>query len=226
MKIEKLNFSNFAGGKVEASNSNLPPAPKNFSYFGKQNDAEEPEFTKSELSNKSVEAQKKGFEEGFNKGKEEVIQTALAIEQNTKLAVEQIAAQLTKFLAQYDEEKKNFMRNMVKVAMMAIQKISTKVIKENTEEVLLQAFEKASHVFAKQPEIRIKTKKIILEKIQDKVDNILKGQDFKGSVTYVPDESVVDGNCVIEWGTSGVSINSDESMKQIDETLSEYLKSI
>lgn len=224
MNITKLNLGNFAAGKAEETN--LPPAPKNFSYFGRKNDSEEPEFTKTDLSAKTVESQKKGFEEGYGKGKQEVMQTALALEQNTKAAVENIVANLSAFLAAYEEEKKNFMRSMTKVTIAAIQKIASKVIKENTEEVIMQALEKSASIIAKQPEIILKAKKEVLEKIQTKVDELLKAQDFKGKITYIPEENLPDGNCVMQWGESGVNINAPEVIKQIEESLSEYLKSI
>ncbi len=224
MKIEKLNLGNFAAGAAVATP--LPPAPKNFSYFGKKNNQEEAEFTKTDLSTKTTESEKKGFEAGFTKGKEEVIQTALLVEQSTKAAAESITSSLASFLKSYDEEKKNFMRNMTKVTIAAIQKIAHKVITENSETVIMQALEKSASIISKQPEIIFKAKKIIIEKIQVKVDELLKAQDFKGTITYVADETCPDGNCVLQWGESGVNINAAEVVKQIEESLSEYLKSI
>lgn len=224
MNITKLNLGNFAAGKAEEVV--LPSAPKNFSFFGKKGIQEEPEFTKTDLTLKTAESQKKGFEEGFSKGKEETLQTAVILEQTTKATIEAMAAQLAKFMTDYEEEKKNYMRNMVKLTMMAIQKIAEKTIKENTEQVIMQALEKSAAVFTKQPEIILKTKKSALDKIQPRMDDLLKAQDFKGKITYLADETLIDGNCLLQWGESGVNINSVEVIKQIDESLAEYLKSI
>ncbi len=224
MKIEKLNLGNFAAAKTE--NAVLPPAPRNFKYFAQRPDHEEPEFTKSDISTKSKEGYDKGLDDGYNKGKQEVTQGALLIEQQTKAAVENITNGLKTFLAQFEEEKKKYMRDMAKVTIIAIQKIANKTIKENSEEIILQALEKAVPVFVAQPEIIFKAKKIILEKITDKVDNLLKAGDFKGKITYSNDETIADGNCILEWGESGISINGSESLKQIEEIISEYLKSI
>ena len=223
MKIEKLDLGKF--GINKAVESALPHAPKNFSFFGKSED-QQIEFTRAELTAKTNESQKKGFDDGYLKGKDEVMQGALAVEQSTKAAIDGLAANMAKFLASYEEEKKNFMRNMTKVTISAIQKIAHKAIKENAEEVIFQALEKSSAIFTKQPEVVLKAKKDVIEKIRARLDESLKTHDFKGKISYHPDESCADGNCIIEWGESGVNINADEMVKQIEETLSEYLKSI
>ena len=224
MKITKLNLGTFAN--ITTPQVDVTPAPKNFKYFAQKPSVEEPEFTKTDIASKTTEGFNKGLEQGYSKGKEETIQNALLIEQSTKAAVESVVGSLTKFLAQFEEEKKKYMRDMAKVTIIAIQKIAQKTIKENSEEIILQALEKAAPVFTSQPEIIFKAKKIILEKIRDKVDNLLKTNEFKGKITYVGDETVSDGNCVLEWGESGISINSNEALKQIEEIISEYLKSI
>jgi len=227
MNITKLNLGSF--GKEAAEGAHLThhhALAKNFSYFGKKEAREEPEFTKADLASKSKENHQQGYDEGYKKGKEETVQAVLLIEQETKMVAENIVNQLAGFLQSYEEQKKEYLRNMTKMTMIAIKRISEKVIKENTEEVLLQALEKSAAAFTRQAEITMKAKKNTLEKIQDKVDNILKAKDFRGVVRYVPDEAVAIGSCVIEWGESGVSINSSEVLKQIEENISEFLKSI
>jgi flagellar biosynthesis/type III secretory pathway protein FliH len=225
MKITKLNLGNLVNTQNEQQQI-LPPAPKNFSYFAKKAVVEEPEFTKTDLNSRVQTSHNEGVEKGYSKGKEEIIQTALALEQNTKIAVDGLVSNLGKFLSEYEGFKKQYMRDMAHVTILAVQKIAAKTIKENSEEIILQALEKSSQVFLKQPEIIFKAKKIILEKIQGKVDNILKAQEFKGKTIFVADETIADGNCVLEWGESGISINGEESMKKIEEIISEYLKSI
>ncbi len=223
MAVQKMTFTDLAAGNK--SPALTPDVPKNFSFFGKKPE-EEAEFTKTQLESKQHQAKQEGFNEGKQQGFSEATSNAVAIEQSTRATIENIAAQLTGFLAEYEEQKKNFMRDMVRVTLVAIKMLSEKLIKENTEEVLMQALERSSHIFTKQPQITLRAKKIILEKITDRVDNIIKGKDIKGSVTYVADDSVAEGSCVLEWAESGISINSAETMKQVEETLSEYLKSI
>ncbi len=223
MKITKFDLGNFNAAKPSEP---LPVAPKNFSYFGKKEEKEQPEFTKTELDSKLTSEYKKAYEEGYNKGKEEVTQNALLLEQTTKGAVEKITIQIAEFLKSYEEEKKNYQRNMVKVTIAAIKKLTEKALKENSEQVLLEALERSANVFSGQPEIIFRAKKNILDKIKDKVDNILKEHDFKGTITYVPDETIDEGNCLLEWGKSGLSINSNEAMQEIENILSEYIKSI
>jgi flagellar biosynthesis/type III secretory pathway protein FliH len=227
MTISKLNLGSFVSGKpADQSKPAFISAPKNFKFFAQSAPVEEVEFTKTDLNKKNTEGYTKGLDEGYSKGKDEVTKTALALEQTTKATVDVVANNLKKFLDEFDEQKKKYMRDMAKVTIIAIQKIAEKTIKENSEEIILQALEKASLVFTTQPEIIFKAKKIILEKIRDKVDNILSNSEFKGKITYVNDETIADGNCVLEWGESGISINAGETLKQIEEIISEYLKSI
>jgi len=223
MKIEKLNLGNFAAGRAETA---LPATPKNFSYFGKKAEVEEAEFTRTDLDSRLQETSKKAQEEGYTKGKEEVMHTVLAVENTTKAAAETLVASLTKFFTDYEEQKNVFMRSMVSVTIAAIKKISEKTIKENSEDVIYQALEKSAAIIAKQPEVIIKAKKISLEKLQARIETLIAGQDFKGTLSFVADESCIDGNCVIQWGESGININAEEIVKQVEEVLSEYLKSI
>jgi len=225
MKISKLNLGKLAAGRPEAA-PQQHPAPKNFKFFAQSANIEEPEFTKADLTSKSREGYSKGVEEGYSKGKDEIMQNVLVVEQNTRAAVDGMVNNLKDFLDRFEEDKKKYMRDMAKVTIIAIQKIANRTIKENSEDIIIQALEKASHVFVAQPEVIFKAKKIVLEKIRDKVDNILKDKEFKGKVIYTADETIADGNCVLEWGESGISINGNEALKQIEEIISEYLKSI
>lgn len=223
MNIKKINLSDLAANKEEVI---LPPAPKNFSFFAKKDNMEEPEFTKSHLKIQVEESSKNSFEQGYIKGKEEVTKTALLLEQNTEQVINNIAIQLTEFLSGFEEFKKNYMREMTKITMLAISKICKNIIKENSEEVVFQALKQSSEIFSKHPEIIFKCKQVTLEKIKDKLDKLLNELNYKGTVTYVADDNLADGSCVLEWGKSGTSINSIEVLKQIEETLSEHLKSI
>jgi flagellar biosynthesis/type III secretory pathway protein FliH len=223
MNIKKINLADLAVNKEEVA---LPPAAKNFSYFAKKENIEEPEFTKSHLNTKVEESSKNSFEQGYSKGKDEVIKTALQIEQNTEAAIKQVVVQLTEFLNSFEEYKKSYMREMTKITMLAISKICKNVIKENSEDVIFQALQQSSEVFSKHPEIIFKCKQVTLEKIKDKLDKLTKEFNYNGTITYVADDSLQDGSCVLEWGKSGTSINSVEVLKQIEETLSEHLKSI
>jgi flagellar biosynthesis/type III secretory pathway protein FliH len=223
MNIKKLNLNDLASNKEVVE---LPIASKNFSYFAKKDNVEEPEFTKSYVAKQVEDSSKNSFEQGYNKGKEEIIKTALQLEQNTENAIKQVALQLTEFLNSFEEYKKNYMREMTKITMLAISKICKNVIKENSEEVIFQALEKSSEVFSKHPEIVFKSKNSVLEKIKDKLEKLTKELNYKGTISYIADESLTDGSCVLEWGKSGTSINSMEVLKQIEETLSEHLKSI
>lgn len=228
MKISKLNLTDFSESNVSKQAEPVQDiSDKEFVPFGKEEEEEEqPEYTKTQLDQKVEEAYRKGLEEGKSAGVQETQQTVLTVEQNVEQSVQKVLEALTTALSQFEEEKKSYQNDLGKIAHHTIKKILDKKIEENFEDIIISSFEKMFPAIIKEPNISIKMNPASLEKVKSKMEKIISKNKFKGDIEFVADESLSGDVCQVEWERSGINFDLKEKIKEIDEIINEYIKSM
>lgn len=227
MKIFKLNLTNLdEKSSTDLIVENVGIAEEDFKPFGYKEDEEKPEYTASELKAQIQEAYQKGLTEGKNLGVQETTQAVLSVEQSAEQGVQSILTQLTTALSEIESQKAAFKQDMSKLTHHVIKKILDEKIKEDFDELILKAFEQILPIISKEPKIEIIMETNLLEKVQPKIHKVITDNKFKGEIEFIPDPSCPPETCRVEWSSSGINFDLKEKIKEIDEIINEYIKSI
>ena len=225
MEIKKLDLQDISGSNVGSSAPSVKKNDKDFTYFG--NVYDEPlEYTKSHLQEVKKENYQRGLDEGYKKGSEEVMAKSLEIENAAKEVISQISSNLTEAINKLEQDKREFTIAMAKIVKSAVEKAGMKVIDDDRADVILKMLEKAAHEFKEVPKLSIRVNEEIFENINKKVSATFQSSGYKGTVEVQQDNTVEPRACRIEWDRTGINVNAEEKIKEIDSILNEYIKSL
>lgn len=228
MNITRIPLTDFAtGNQVDlASIENKTPVVRSFNYFGEKPVEEEKEYTKTQHLEEIKKAEEKAFEEGYQKGKSEM-DTYISTE-DIKIK-EQISGMMSRFSESFGTFKKQideFRIETAKIAAYAVKKIFADKVNEKIGEIILDALSKSSDLIKKEPTLKIKATKKVIDNTKGSIEEFFKTQGLNIKLTYEEAQDANDASILIEWEDSGIKIDLNERMQETDKILAEFIKSL
>lgn len=229
MKISKLDLQdlskNISSTQISEETA-ISTQETGFIPFGRNDELENPEYTKSQLEATVNEAYQKGLNEGKQIGIQETNQNVLSVEQSSEQKIQRILTSLTAALNEFEQHKVNLKQDMGKLTHHIIKKILKEKIDENFENMILESFEKILPIISQEPKISIIMETTTMAQTQNKIEKIIASNNFTGEIDFIPNPNLSKEDCRVEWNKNGINFDLNEKIKEIDEIIIEYIKSI
>ena len=234
MEIKKFEFlklgadasQNAALAASTALNQVEDKESRTFRFFaGSLLEVEDKEFTKTELDKAREQAHQAGLNEGYKKAEAEITEKTLVVEQQNSQAISGVAETLGNIDIKIEEEKRQFKQDIITLARDALNAVCGNVFEEKASEVFASAIDEAYPIYERKGKIVIKASANIIEQLQEKLTKQFAEKELKAEVSFEAE----DGNinmCRLEWENSGINIDLNEKLKQVENIFDEYLKSL
>lgn len=226
-KFEFLNLDSNSNNSVNNSQNTTTKADgKTFRFFaGSLIEIEEKEFTKKDLDKAQEDAHQAGFNEGFKKAEAEISAKTLQVEQQNTQAISGLSETLSSIETSLSQEKNKFKQDVLNLAKDAFIAVCNNIFDEKAADIFLNAIDEAYPIFERKGKIIIKAQQNIIEKLQPKLEKSISEKENKPEITFEADDANIN-ICRLEWGNSGINIDLNEKLKQIENIFNEYLKSL
>jgi flagellar biosynthesis/type III secretory pathway protein FliH len=156
-----------------------------------------------------------GYEEGYNKARQEFDQKSLELNQRLALIEEKIADSLSSYIAQKQQLEISFTQYATKLAAHIAYKLATKALKEDPYSTLYPLIEKTLIVLIKEPELTINLHPDVIDEVKEKVSIINSKTKFPGKISFRANEQIEVYDCNIEWQDGYIGSNKENSFEDI-----------
>ncbi len=228
MNISPIVLTDFAtGGQVDSSlAANKIPAIKSFNFFGEKPVEEEKEYTKTRHLEEIEKAKEIAFQEGYLKGKSELDNYISTEDIKIK---EQIAIMLAKFsesFGSFKQHTEEFKLEAAQIASYAVKKIFADKVNEKIGEIIVDALSKSLELIKTEPMLKISATKKVLDNTKDSIEAFFKSKNLDIKLSFEEAPTFNDASIAIEWENSGIKIDLNERMQEIDKIFAEFIKSL
>lgn len=228
MEIKKFEFLNLTDSPADAAQQspNGQAEGKTFRFFaGNLVEVEEKEFTKRDIEKNQKDAHQAGYNEGYKKAESEVTAKTLQVEQQNTQAIAGLSETLSSIETNLEQERTQFKQDVLTLARDAFNAVCGSIFDEKAADIFVNAIDEAYPIFERKGKIIIKAQANIIEKLQPKLEQSLAEKENKPEIIFEADEANAN-ICRLEWGNSGINIDLNEKLKQIENIFNEYLKSV
>ncbi|MGL5756424.1 MAG: FliH/SctL family protein [Paraclostridium sp.] len=157
---------------------------------------------------------KNGYEDGYKEAYEENIEKA-------KLESEEITNQANHILIDAKNKVANYLKDNKKQIIDLSITIAEKVLKEKFNEIdsMNKIIESAISEYEIKENFVIRTNSIYIESLNEEVTSLKEEQSIKGEVFILPDDSIDQGNAIIETNKGRLIIGIDCVLEKVKEEL-------
>lgn len=173
-----------------------------------------PSYSEEELAAAKDEAAKSGYEEGYRAKTEEIDN------QTTGLLVE-LDKRIGDLLSQREQLQKELERDFMALNMAVIKKLLPQISQEHAEEILIQFLDENFANFKSEAKLSFYFNPDIIGKMQAKIANLARINDFEGKIALHKDSSLGVSDCRVEWENGGVQSGSDKLLEKVNNLLEE-----
>jgi flagellar assembly protein FliH len=185
---------------------------------------EEPEIVAPVFSEEEIElARKEGVQHGFDQGLSEAKNSI----QNTLIAViDNAVGGLQALLAAEEQRTAMAQEIAITTTIGTIKKVWPHVLQQLGPSFIEATIRQSMDYNPEEPRIVVRVHDTMLETVVKSLPQLQEQQAFAGKVIVVADDSVIAGDCKVEWADGGLERVSRVLSKQIDEALDRTLSSI
>lgn len=175
-----------------------------------------PSFDEDQLRH----AQRESFEKGLQQGREDM---RLSLENTANLVLDHIAIKLEGMASEQEKQALAAQELAVRTSAATLKKCWPQIVQhlglDNIEKTIRQAME----YNAEEMRIVVRVHDTMLDAIVERLYKIQAQQAFAGKVIVLSDDSVVAGDCKIEWADGGMERLGRMMTAQLDRALERIL---
>ena len=184
-----------------------------------QPEQEEPEvieeivtYREEEVAEKEEQAHAKGYEEGYNQAKSEILS-----EQNKLL--EEINAKLMLLSSEMEKREEESERKVIELAQNMVEKIFPTIEQEQSEIMVKNFLLENFPSFKNEEKLSFYFHPDIINKIQEEIARLANINDFEGKISLHKDANLSYSDCRVEWENGGVERNSRKMLDNINKII-------
>jgi len=222
-ELKKFLFDNFIIGGRETKQpepeveiveeENLPPVEEVEEVETvEENIPQEETFSQEDLELKATEADRAGYERGYEAARQE------QIEENNRL-LNDISQKLTVLLAQCEDTGKQYEQEAAKVLKQALQTLVPPLLEENAIAMVTKFLQDNFNNFKQNEKLSFYIHPDIISYIQDSIIKLANSNDFEGKIAIHKDSSLDKSSCRVEWDNGGVEYTPSGQLEQVEQML-------
>ena len=222
-ELKKFLFDNFIIGGRETKQpepeveiveeENLPPVEEVEEVETvEENIPQEETFSQEDLELKATEADRAGYERGYEAARQE------QIEENNRL-LNDISQKLTVLLAQCEDTGKQYEQEAAKVLKQALQTLVPPLLEENAIAMVTKFLQDNFNNFKQNEKLSFYIHPDIISYIQDSIIKLAISNDFEGKIAIHKDSSLDKSSCRVEWDNGGVEYTPSGQLEQVEQML-------
>ncbi|MBR1606003.1 MAG: hypothetical protein IJ660_07870 [Alphaproteobacteria bacterium] len=225
-ELKKFLFDNFVIGgsdtKIPAPlpdivDENQHPVPIEEVLVMPEADPQEVEpiietYTKEDLSKSVAEAEKSGYEKGYEAARQELDN------QNNALLTD-ISQKLTVLLAGSVDDENKREQETAELIKQALQTLIPSLLDEKAAELVDHFLKDNFNNFKHNEKLSFYIHPDIISYIQEIIVKLANSYDFEGKIAIHKDSSLDKSSCRVEWDNGGVEYAPRKQLEQIEEML-------
>lgn len=165
-------------------------------------------------------ARAEAFEEGRKAGEKA---TRATIENETKVALESLAAQEEKLRKDYREDAHRLEAKAIEFGIAAGTSLAAELIRREPMPLIEEFFRNAFEILEAVPEVTARIHPSIAPQLQETVNTWQMAAGFEGNINFVEDSSLKPADVSIRWQDGGIERSLDDLMAAIRRALTNFL---
>ncbi len=161
------------------------------------------------------EAEKRGYGEGFKKGREDAAREVASIVESMKKTIESLTETRTEFFAKAEKE-------MVDLVTVVSSEIVLREIKKD-ENIIADVLRKAVEEIHIQQKIKVRVNPTDLENVRNMEEKLLEEVESIKGVEFAADRKITQGGCVIETNIGTLDATLENRLMAVHRSLREQL---
>ncbi|GAB4152356.1 MAG: hypothetical protein Tsb0016_24800 [Sphingomonadales bacterium] len=168
------------------------------------------------LAEARAQAHAEGHGEGHAQAMAEIEARLATLTQNLLQRLEDVVALQN---AAEDNAERMATQLAMAVARSLCQRLITQVPLAEIEGLIAESFA----LVRDEPRIVIRVAETLLDPLKERLPNLSASQAFAGKVVLIGDDSIIEGDCLIEWADGGLERKMSEIMAAIEHSVGRFL---
>lgn len=175
-----------------------------------------PTFNETEISNARQESFKLGYDQGIADAKQ-------SIEKQISDLAERMVLKLRTLIEEEDSRIKVAQEISLKVTIASLKKIWPKFLQILGADIVEETIRQALEMNNQETRIVVRVHDSLLDAVVASLPQLKEQEVFAGKVIVLADESVIAGDCKVEWADGGLERLSRTLSQQLDHVLDHLL---
>ncbi|MGN0904664.1 MAG: FliH/SctL family protein [Alphaproteobacteria bacterium] len=186
-----------------------------------------PTFSQEEMEAAKAAAFQEGLAKGTAEGREGAWKEAMdSVEKQEADTMERIAEELKKIRPVLEETPRTAFVSAVRFAMAVCRKVAPALSEKEGLEEIRSLLEKNFHFLKEEPKITVRIHPDLAEAVKKNIAEIVVKNSFPGKIAVVRDETLLPGDCRIEWKNGGLERKTEDVLNQAEELVKLYAAAI
>lgn len=168
-------------------------------------------------------ARDEAFAAGFAAGKQDALSSA---DQEVTHALNCLAESATSLLTALSAHMANTRKEAASIALEASRKLAPALVATRPIEEIESVLRDCLSHLNREPHILLRVSPSLVDRLKEIVDRMSMERGLTGRIILLGEPSIIEGDCVVEWADGGVTRNSEETSRELEEIVSRYIKTI
>lgn len=178
-----------------------------------------PTFTEAQLEEARIKARKEGYNEGFEEASQGQTQTLIEREQSVKLALEQLAGQLTAQSQIYPEIIAAQSKQVQQFVMTIARKVTGEMLAQRPTLAINELIGQCLPIIVQKPKLTLEANASLIEQLKERLGEQLEGAGFEGEVQFRTNNNLGQSDARLEWSGGFAERNTDAVWKEIEQMI-------
>lgn len=165
-------------------------------------------------------ARSQAWADGHQAGSAE---TQQSIDAAAAQALQQVGAQIGDAVRQFGQFSDSWRRDAADIAVRVGRTMAERLMASQPLEEIEGMLTDCISDLHEEPRLVVRASGPIADQIADRIDDIAKAAGFEGHLVVLPDETMSDQDCRVEWAHGGVERNKAAMDAAIDQAVTAYL---
>jgi flagellar assembly protein FliH len=169
------------------------------------------------------ELRNEAMQNGLRQGRMESLQE---IEQSIALLINNMNDKLEELLNADHQRLLMTQEIVIRTTVLTIKKIWPQILQKYSLELVESTIRQSMDYNSEEPRIVVRVHDTLLDEVVKRLPKLQEQQAFAGKVIVIADQSVIAGDCKIEWADGGLDRLSRTLSQQLDAALERILSSL
>lgn len=177
-----------------------------------EQEEELPGYSEAQLE----EAKAESFEAGKQEGAREAAST---IEKETLMTLQAISLNITDIFSHQEQANNGLLRDGISIASSIVRKLFPAMNEQNALSEIERLVEHTLLRLIEEPRVVIRVNPDLIPSLSERVEGLKAGAGYEGRIVLKEDDSIVFGDCRMEWGDGSAARNVSSLWQSIDQII-------